>query len=145
MTVADGYSRANLRRAYADAWRKHRAREPLTPLEALIADVVLLHPEYQPLLENPDAAVAFENAAGDGENPFFHLGLHVAVREQLAVDRPPGIRALQDLLHAQLDDAHRAEHVLAEALAETLWDAQRAGRAPDERQYLDRARRRLKG
>jgi hypothetical protein len=30
-------------------------------------------------------------------------------------------------------------------LGETLWEAQRSGRAPDERDYLDRARRLLEG
>ena len=30
-----------------------------------------------------------------------------------------------------------------EALAETLWEAQRGGRAPDERRYLELARRRV--
>jgi len=144
MTTVEGYGRDQLRLAYADAWRKHRSREPLTALEALIAEVIALHPEYQPLLEDPDAALAFETAAGGAENPFFHMGLHLAVREQAAIDRPPGIRELRGLLLAQFGDPHRAEHVLAEALAETLWEAQRAGRAPDEQHYLKRARRCLK-
>jgi hypothetical protein len=30
---------------------------------------------------------------------------------------------------------------MVDALAETLWEAQRAGRAPDERAYLERLRR----
>ncbi len=42
-------------------------------------------------------------------------------------------------------DPHRAEHALMEALAETLWQAQRAGMPPDEGQYLARVRRRLEG
>jgi hypothetical protein len=31
-----------------------------------------------------------------------------------------------------------------EALAETLWEAQRDGQPPDERRYLDRARAHIK-
>lgn len=144
MTRAEEYTREQLRKAYADAWRKRKAREPLTPLEALITDVIALHPEYQPLVERAEAALDFESAAASGaENPFLHMGLHIAVREQVAIDRPMGIRELRRLLEALFGDAHRAEHALAGALSETLWEAQRAGRAPDEGLYLERARRLL--
>lgn len=139
-----GYGRDQLRQSYAQAWTKHLARVPLTPLEALIADVLVLHPEYQTLVRDPDTAVAFDPAAGGPqENPFLHMGLHLAVREQLSIDRPPGVRALHESLEARLGDAHDAEHALMESLAETLWEAQRSGRAPDETRYLDLARRRL--
>ncbi len=144
MSLFDGHSRDQLRRAYSQAWAKHRARTPLAPLEAQIADVIEAHPEYQRIVADADAAVGFEPAAGHAaENPFLHMGLHLAVREQLAIDRPPGICDLKRRLQAQHGDAHRAEHVLMEALGEELSMAQRDGRAPDERQYLVLARRRL--
>ena len=138
------YTRDELRRSYADAWQKHESRAPLTPLESLIADVISLHPEYRSVVEDRETAVGFESAAVDPrENPFLHMGLHIAVREQLSIDRPPGIRELTQQLTARLGDVHRAEHVLMEALAQTLWEAQRAGKTPDETQYLELARRRL--
>jgi hypothetical protein len=71
------------------------------------------------------------------------MGLHLAVREQVSIDRPPGVRDLLHRLHARQGDPHRAEHGLMEALAETLWRAQRAGTQPDEAQYLTLARSRL--
>ena len=43
--MTSGYTRDELRRSYADAWKKYEARAPLTPLESLIADVIALHPE----------------------------------------------------------------------------------------------------
>jgi hypothetical protein len=90
------------------------------------------------------AAVAFEpGAAGGGENPFLHMGLHLAVREQISIDRPPGVRDLLQLLQSRLGDLHDAEHALMDALAEALWQAQRAGTPPDEGRYLALARRRL--
>lgn len=142
-TAIGGHTREQLRQSYADAWRKRLARSPLTPLESMIADVIELHPEYHPIVEDLEAAKAFEaDAAGARENPFLHMGLHLAVREQIAVDRPPGIRKLLHALQARLGDAHDAEHALMEALAETLWQAQQDGRAPDERHYLELARRR---
>jgi hypothetical protein len=144
MTVFGGYTREQLRLAYAEAWAKHVARSPLTPLEALITDVIGAHPEYHGIVADSGTALAFEqNAAGSGENPFLHMGLHLAVREQLAIDRPPGIRDLHRQLQARYADAHLAEHILMEALGEELYVAQRSGKAPDEKQYLARARDRL--
>lgn len=138
------YTRDQLRQNYADAWRKHLARSPLTPLEALIADVLVVHPEYHALVQDAPAALAFDlPAGGSQENPFLHMGLHLAVREQLSIDRPPGVRALFESLTARLGDVHDAEHTLMESLAETLWEAQRSGRAPDEGRYLELARGRL--
>jgi hypothetical protein len=144
MSLIDGYSRDQLRLAYAQAWAKHLARAPLAPLEAQIADVIEAHPEYQRIVADADTAVGFEQNSPDArENPFLHMGLHLAVREQLAVDRPPGIRDLKGQLQALYGDVHSAEHALMEALGEELWMAQRDGRAPDERQYLVLARKRL--
>ncbi len=40
MIVFDSYTREQLRQTYANAWRKHLAHTPLTPLEAMIADVI---------------------------------------------------------------------------------------------------------
>jgi hypothetical protein len=144
MSLIDGYTRDQLRLAYAQAWAKHLARAPLAPLEAQIADVIEAHPEYQRIVADADTAVGFEqNSAEIPENPFLHMGLHLAVREQLSVDRPPGIRDLKHQLQARYGDAHRAEHTLMDALGEELWTAQHDGRAPDERQYLALARKRL--
>ena len=137
-------TRDELRQAYSDAWRKHAAGLPLTPLETMLADVIGLHPEYQTLVLDGDAARAFEpGAAPVSENPFLHMGLHVAVREQVAIDRPPGVRDLHRRLQAQCGDVHGAEHALMEALAETLWEAQTTGRPADESHYLSLARGRL--
>ena len=144
MSLFDGYSRDQLRLAYAQAWAKHLARSPLAPLEAQIADVIEAHPEYQQVVADADSAAGFEPNPGQAEeNPFLHLGLHLAVRDQLSVDRPPGIRDLLRQLQAHYGDAHRAEHALMEALAEELWTAQRDGRAADEGHYLVLARRGL--
>ncbi len=144
MTPFDTYSREQLRRSYADAWAKHLAHSPLTPLEANITDVIGAHPEYQAVVGDAGTAVAFEpDTLNTAENPFLHMGLHLAVRDQVSIDRPPGVRDLHRALQAKYGDLHRAEHALMEALGEALWQAQRAQRPPDERQFLELARRRL--
>lgn len=144
MSVFNSYSREQLRLAYSQAWAKHLARTPLSPLEAQIVDVIALHPEYQRVVADADAAVDFEqSAAGTSDNPFLHMGLHLAVREQLAIDRPPGIRDMHRRMQAHFAEPHLAEHVLMESLGEELWSAQREGRPPDENRYLALARSRL--
>jgi hypothetical protein len=144
MPAFDTHSREQLRRSYVEAWSRHLSGAPLTPLQALIADVIGAHPEYQSIMRDADAATVFEPAAGAAvENPFLHMGLHLAIREQIAIDRPPGIRALHSQLQARCGDIHRAEHQLMEALGQTLWQAQRDGRAPDESHYLALARAHL--
>ncbi len=144
MTVFDSHTRDQLRQTYLEAWRKHLAHSPLTPLEVMITDVIGAHPEYQAIVSDKDAALASTpDVSGEAENPFLHMGLHLAVREQMSIDRPPGIRELHRLLQARYGDLHRAEHALMEALGETLWNAQRAGRPPDENHYLALARRHL--
>jgi hypothetical protein len=141
MPVVSGQNREQLRQMYLSSWRKYTARQPLEPLEAQVAAVVAEHPEYVPLLESgPQALSADYTPEGGHANPFLHMGLHLAIREQVATDRPAGIAEIHGALSKRLRDPHAAEHAMLELLAETLWEAQRAGRAPDEQRYLERLR-----
>src|SRR5690242_20452627 len=91
----DDASRAELRRTYLAAWRKLSARLPLEPLEAQIAAVIEAHPEYVPLLEQGEAALAAEFTPQSGrENPFLHMGMHLAIRDQVGTNRPHGIASI---------------------------------------------------
>lgn len=138
-----GIGREQLRAQYIEAWRKARAGAPLAPLEALICDVIAAHPEYQPLLEDADRAVAFEaDAAAAAQNPFLHMSLHLAIREQISIDRPVGVRDTAGGLRARYGE-HEGEHALMQVLGEILWEAQRSGRRPDEGEYLLKAQRLL--
>jgi Domain of unknown function (DUF1841) len=139
--VFTGQSREHLRQMYLDTWRKYTARRPLEPLEAQVAAVMAEHPEYIPLLESGPQALAADYTPERGsENPFLHMGLHLAIREQVATDRPPGIAQIHQSLSQRLGASHTAEHAMLEVLAETLWEAQRSARAPDEQRYLERLR-----
>lgn len=139
------HDRDQLRHFYCEAWRKHCAGEPLQALEIQIRDVILLHPEYQPLLENSERARGRDYLPEFGEtNPFLHMALHLAIYEQLATDRPGGIRALVVDARGRWTDLHALEHRIMECLAETLWQSQRDGVPPDETTYLQRLRERLR-
>ena len=134
-------SRDEIRRNYCLAWRKARAGEPLDSSEQRIAEVIGEHPEYQSLLESGTAAIEAEFPPEAGAtNPFLHMGFHIAVREQVAIDRPPGIRAVFHTLAAR-GNPHAAEHIMTKCLAEALWRAQREARPADERAYLTALRR----
>ena len=134
-------SREQVRRFFCEAWRKHRARLPLEGAEATAADLIEQHAEYHALLENPDAAVDQEFTPEGGQmNPFLHLSLHLAIADQISVDRPAGIRAAYQALRQRLE-VHDTEHALLECLAETLWRAQREGATMDAEQYLECVRR----
>lgn len=135
-------SRDQLRQVYADAWRKHREGLPMEPVEAQVADVVAVHPEYHPMLEGTQAPLLKEYSPEGGQsNPFLHMGLHLAVRDQVATDRPAGIRAAYAATVKRTGSEHDAEHQFIECLAETLWEAQRSGLPPDEKVYLERVLR----
>lgn len=106
-----------------------------------IADIIELHPDYQAALENPDKVIDRDYSPEGGQsNPFLHMGLHLAVRDQLATDRPPGIRAAFNAVVKRVGTQHDAEHQVIECLAETMWEAQRTSRPPDELVYLQRVR-----
>ena len=141
MAMFAGQSREQLRRMYLEAWRKFSAKQPLEPLEGQLAAVIAEHPEYLQWIEAGDDAIAAEFTPESGrQNPFLHMGLHLAIREQVATDRPTGIADIHRKLATKLGDAHAAEHAMLEPLAEALWEAQRNNRMPDERAYLERLR-----
>jgi Domain of unknown function (DUF1841) len=142
MAVFSGQNRDQLRRMYLDTWRKFTNRLPLEPLEAQVAAVISEHPEYVQWLESGDEALAAEFTPESGrQNPFLHMGLHLAIREQVATNRPQGIAAVHDILSKRMGDVHAAEHAMLEPLAEALWEAQRHGRAPNEQVYLEKLRK----
>ena len=129
--------RDSIRRQYVDTWRKYRAAKPLTPLGGMIARVIEDHPEYHGLLEGGGSVLGREFPPEDGDtNPFLHMGMHLALREQVGTDRPPGVHAAYRRLTHATGDRLEAEHLVMAPLAEVLWQAQRTGRPPDEQAYL---------
>jgi hypothetical protein len=142
MPVFAGQSRDQLRQMYRDVWRKFQASQPLEPLEAQIAAVISEHTEYVSWLEAGDDALRSDFTPETGrENPFLHMGMHLAIREQISTNRPAGITAIHQKLSQRLGGVHEAEHAMLEALGETLWEAQRNQLPPDEAKYLQRLQR----
>jgi len=132
-----GQDRDQLRSIYVQAWNFYRQNKPLEPLQTQIVAVIEQHPEYHQLLENADTALGRDYLPELGEtNPFLHMGMHLAIQEQVGTDRPVGIRALYEQLLARADNSHELQHKLMECLAEMIWQAQRDGELPDEERYI---------
>ncbi len=136
-----GNDREQLRQVYLDSWRKHLEGLPLSPLEDRVARVIAEHPEYHALLDPGRIDRDYPPESG-AANPFLHMGMHIALREQIASARPPGVVELHRAILRDAASAHDAEHRMMDCLAEALWQAQRTGAMPDEAAYLDCLRKR---
>lgn len=133
-----GQNRDELRRFYVEAWRNYRNSLPLQPLEVLIGEVIALHPEYHSMLEDEEQALAGEFLPESGQsNPFLHMGMHIAIREQLSTNRPIGIADVHKGLLKKVGDPHEVEHQMMECLGQAIWEAQNRGIPPDEGEYLE--------
>jgi len=134
-----GLSRDELRGMYRAAWRKFKQQQTLTPLDKQLVAIVSEHPEYHVIVESAASDLANYSPRGGQLNPWLHMGLHLAIREQVSTNRPAGIAEVHAKLSAKLG-AHEAEHRILDVLAEQLWEAQRGGKLPDENVYLERLR-----
>lgn len=129
--------RIRLRNYYREVYQKALAGQTLQPLEELIADVVREHPEYHHMFERGAETLDDDFAPEDGQvNPWLHLGMHIALREQVGTDRPAGIADITRGLLLKHRDGHRVEHLMFDCLGEALWAAQRNNTQPDDAAYL---------
>jgi hypothetical protein len=123
-----GNDRAQLREFYHTVWTKHSQGLVLEPLEGLVAQVIELHPEYMQVLSDAGAI----SDEFDGPNPYLHMGMHVALREQLQSGRPNGIRALYRRITKRFSDLHQGEHAMMVCLRDVMLEAQARGAVPDD-------------
>ncbi|MDH5513112.1 MAG: DUF1841 family protein, partial [Gammaproteobacteria bacterium] len=116
-----GQDREQTREVFFRAWRAHHEGRPLEGVEKLIVQVLLRHPEYHPVLENSEMARGRDFFPESGEtNPFLHLGMHIAIEEQLSLDQPRGVRACYQALLEKMPDDHAVQHRFMECLGEML-------------------------
>lgn len=131
-------SRDQVRQFFFGVWDKYRNKQPLEGAELPALAIILDHPEYHGVLENPDRHQDRDYLPEQGEtNPFLHLSMHLAVAEQVSIDQPPGIRDLIEQLANKLGERMAAEHTAIDCLAEMIWQAQRQGTAYDARLYFE--------
>lgn len=136
--------RDDSRRYFLSVWEKYKTGTVLEPMEDMVLQVILEHPEYHDYLDQGEAALAQEFTPESGmSNPFLHMGMHIAIREQVSTDRPPGIRNLHKQLARKMNSALEAEHRMLDCLGEVLWRAQREQTIPDEADYMEKIKRLL--
>ena len=127
--------RLSYRHYFYAAWQKAQAREVLTPLESEIVEIIGEHPEYH-FIFNDESLKERDYFPELGEaNPFLHLSLHLGLCEQLATNRPQGIREIYSALLAKHQDPHQTQHLMMERIAEMMHQA-RQGVPLDDARYL---------
>jgi hypothetical protein len=130
-------SRDQVRQFFFDTWSKYRSKQPLAGAEVPALEAILAHPEYHPMLDDPERYRDRDYPPEFGEtNPFMHLSMHLAIAEQRSIDQPAGIRARYQKMLAQCGDPMQVEHQIMDCLAEMIWQSQRSGMQYDAASYL---------
>ena len=136
-------SQNDVRTFFCETHRKLAEAAPLTPMEAVAADWIGEHPEYDAALADlPAALAAVYDVEAGRTNPFLHLSMHLSISEQTGIDQPRGIKQAVELLAAKRGSLHAAQHEVMECLGEMVWASQRSGLPPDGEKYLECVRRR---
>ncbi|MEO7559061.1 MAG: DUF1841 family protein [Nitrosospira sp.] len=131
-------SREQARQFFFDTWRKYRQREMLSAMEDMALEVILLHPEYHAMLDDAERYQDKDYLPEMGDtNPFLHMSMHIAIKEQLSIDQPVGIRKQFERLMKKVGDEHAVMHQVMECLAEMIWQSQRNRSALDVTVYFE--------
>ncbi|MBA2483255.1 MAG: DUF1841 family protein [Nitrosomonas sp.] len=131
-------TRDQSRQLFFNTWRKYRQQESLSGLEIIALEVILLHPEYQEILDDPEQYLDQDYLPEMGTtNPFLHMVMHVAIKEQLSINQPVGICERFNQIIKIAGNEHDAMHQTMECLAEMIWQAQRNQTALDESIYFE--------
>ena len=125
--------RSKQREFLAKSWQKHINAEILEPLELQLALIVQKHPEYHALIND----INLEYFPEQGKtNPFLHINLHLALQDQLTLNRPNGINDIYKKLIEVHSDAHEVEHMMMECIAEMISQSQKNNTTLDQDNYL---------
>ena len=136
-------SQHDVRRFFCDTHAKARAGMPMSAMEIVAADWIVLHPEHHLVLADVDAALAAVYDIDAGRpNPFLHLSMHLSISEQMSIDQPRGIKQAVELLAARRGSLHDAHHDVMECLGDMMWTSQRSGMPPDGERYIAAVRHR---
>ena len=128
--------RHSYRDAYFQTFEKWQRQLPLDDMEKQLVAVIELHPEYHALLATPKQSRTQEFALE--ENPFFHMSLHLAVFDQLKLDKPVGIREIFLSAKNNLLDEHEVLHRMMGCLAEMLAQMEKEGKVVEDAIYLEK-------
>ena len=114
-------NRSEQRAFLSNAWVKFQNNESLDPIEFQLVEIIKLHPEYHHLIQTTDAEYFPEHGQ---VNPFLHINLHLALREQLSINQPIEVRLTYNSLLEKIKDPHEVEHKIMDCIAETIFVSQ---------------------
>ncbi len=131
----------DVRRFFALVWQLRLDPLKLDALQQKALRIIEAHPEYHHYLDHIENYLDRNWSPEQGEtNPFLHMSLHLSIQEQVAIDQPFGIAAIHQTLCTKKGHWAEAEHVMMDALIETIWQAQRHGRGLDVNAYVTQLR-----
>jgi len=126
--------RKKQREFLANSWQKYTSNKPLEPLEQQLVSVIKIHPEYHNLIGNIDSEYLPEQG---GVNPFLHINLHLALRDQLSINQPKDVKEVHQKLIDQYKDPHIVEHLMMECIAEMIYISQKNNTTMDQESFLN--------
>ncbi len=128
------------RKFLAKSWDKYKNNQFLEPLEKELVAIIQIHPEYQKKIYNIDSDYFLEQ----GEvNPFLHINLHLALREQLSINQPEGIKEIYSKLLNIHKDSHEVEHAMMDCITKMLFVLKQNNKPMDQELYIDCLRKKL--
>ena len=126
--------RKKQREFLANSWQKYTGNKPLEPLEKQLVSIIEIHPEYHEIIGDIDSEYFPEQGQ---VNPFLHINLHLALRDQLSVNQPKGVQEIHQKLIRLYKDSHAVEHLMMECIAEMIYISQKNNTAMDQESYLN--------
>ena len=132
--------RESSRQVFYNVWNKHQQGDILEPLESLLLSIILQHPEYHSVLNDAENMASDFVSDEGNHNPFLHMGLHIALHEQISTDRPSGIASLYATMLGRCLDEHKLQHQIMDCLQQSIWLAQTQGQTADEDTYMESLR-----
>ena len=133
--------RKQQREFLANAWQKYNNKQLLESLEKELVSIIKIHPEYQKNINNIDSEYLLEQGV---VNPFLHINLHLALREQLSIEQPKGIREIYQKILDIHKDTHEAEHLMMDCIAQMIFLSQKNNTPIDKVTYLDCLKKQIK-
>jgi len=110
--------RKKQREFLSKSWQKYTRNKSLEPLEKQLVSIIEIHPKYHDFIGNIES----EYFPEQGEvNPFLHIYLHLALRDQLSLNQLNGVKKVHQKLINQYKDSHKVEHLIMECIAEMIY------------------------
>ena len=121
------------RKVFYDAWVRHMEGERLSDFDQRLVQVMQCYPEFTQHITPGGTQPVVQSQST--QNPYMVMGAHLEVVEQVAQDRPEGIRLLYQSLALKAGDI-QAQIMMRDILLTVLAQSYQSGDVPDYSEYL---------